>query len=581
MAMNYISDDAPFNAEQRAWLNTLVGNFINDLTAGKGLAGSSGEVVPVKILFGSQTGNSEALAKKLSKAMAKANFSPEVVDMGDYEGSQFAEDSNVLIITSTYGDGEPPDNAADLHEFILSDAAPKLENLSYSVLSLGDTEYPDFCKCGIEFDERLAELGAKRVVDRVDCDVDFDEPFNNWKKAVMDALGASVAPAPTLDDEDEEEDGYSKTNPFPSTILSNYNLNTEGSGRETHHIEFSLAGSGLEYEAGDALSVFPVNPEDVVDKIIASLPFNTKDEVPLPSGKSEVSLKEALMYHYDIRSLSKGLIQEWQKRSGSPYLRSVVEADSKEHYDAFTWGRELIDLVVDYPADFADGEEFVSILKKLQPRLYSISSSPKAHPGEVHLTVAVVRYHAHHRERGGVCSTFLSDRVDGFQPKVFVHANKAFRLPEDLSKPVIMCGPGTGIAPFRAFLEERRATEASGKNWLLFGNPHESTDFLYQNELEGMLADGTLARLDTAFSRDQAEKIYVQDRMLEAGAEIWKWLHDEGGYFFVCGDASRMAKDVDAALHKIAEEHGGLSAEAAVEFIKAMKKQKRYARDVY
>ena len=581
MAMNYISDDAPFNAEQRAWLNTLVGNFINDLTAGKGLAGSSGEIVPVKILFGSQTGNSEALAKKLSKAMAKANFSPEVVDMGDYEGSQFAEDSNVLIITSTYGDGEPPDNAADLHEFILSDAAPKLENLSYSVLSLGDTEYPDFCKCGIEFDERLAELGAKRVVDRVDCDVDFDEPFNNWKKAVMDALGASVAPAPTLDDEDEEEDGYSKTNPFPSTILSNYNLNTEGSGRETHHIEFSLAGSGLEYEAGDALSVFPVNPEDVVDKIIASLPFNTKDEVPLPSGKSEVSLKEALMYHYDIRSLSKGLIQEWQKRSGSPYLRSVVEADSKEHYDAFTWGRELIDLVVDYPADFADGEEFVSILKKLQPRLYSISSSPKAHPGEVHLTVAVVRYHAHHRERGGVCSTFLSDRVDGFQPKVFVHANKAFRLPEDLSKPVIMCGPGTGIAPFRAFLEERRATEASGKNWLLFGNPHESTDFLYQNELEGMLADGTLARLDTAFSRDQAEKIYVQDRMLEAGAEIWKWLHDEGGYFFVCGDASRMAKDVDAALHKIAEEHGGLSAEAAVEFIKAMKKQKRYARDVY
>ena len=264
----------------------------------------------------------------------------------------------------------------------------------------------------------------------------------------------------------------------------------------------------------------------------------------MPSGKGEVSLKEALMYHYDIRSLSKGLIQEWQKRSGSPYLRSIVEADSKEHYDAFTWGRELVDLVVDYPADFADGEEFVSVLKKLQPRLYSISSSPKAHPGEVHLTVAVVRYHAHHRDRGGVCSTFLSDRVEGFQPKVFVHANKAFRLPEDLSKPVIMCGPGTGIAPFRAFLEERRATKASGKNWLLFGNPHESSDFLYQNELEGMLADGTLARLDTAFSRDQAEKIYVQDRMCEAGADIWKWLHDEGGYFFVCGDASRMAKDL-------------------------------------
>lgn len=581
MSTNYISDDAPFTPEQRAWLNNLVTNFINDLTSGKGLPGGGGETVPVKILFGSQTGNSEALSKKLAKAMAKGNFAPEVVDFADFENESITAEKNILIITSTYGDGEPPDNAADFHEWILSDAAPQLENLNYSVLALGDTEYPDFCKCGIEFDERLAELGANRIYPRVDCDVDYDDPYNEWKKGVLDALGASAAPVASVTDDEEEEDGYSKTNPFPSTILQNYNLNADGSQRETHHIEFSLEGSGLEYEAGDALSVQPVNPESVVDEIIAALPFNTNDEVPIPSGKAEVSLKEALMYHYDIRSLSKGLIEEWQKRSGAPFLRSLVEANDKEALDNFIWGRELIDLVVDHPADFEDGEEFVSILKKLQPRLYSISSSPKAHPGEVHLTVAIVRYHSNYRDRGGVCSTFLSDRVDGVQPKVFIHANKAFRLPEDLSKPVIMCGPGTGIAPFRAFLEERKATEAPGKNWLFFGNPHESTDFLYRNELEAMQSDGTLTRLDTAFSRDQAEKIYVQDRMLEAGKELWQWLNDEGGYFYVCGDASRMAKDVDAALHKIAQDYGGLSEQEAIDYFKGLKKEKRYARDVY
>lgn len=580
MATNYIPDDAPFNAEQRSWLNQLVTNFINDLTSGKGINGESGATIPVKILFGSQTGNSEALAKKLAKAMAKGNFAPEVVDMGDFENESLTQEKNILIITSTYGDGEPPDNAADLHEWLLSDAAPRLENLNYSVLSLGDTEYPDFCKCGIEFDERLADLGATAIYPRVDCDVDYEDPFNDWKQGVLNALGASaISNKNTV--EEEEEDGYSKTNPFPAPILNNYNLNSQKSERETHHIEFSLEGSGLEYEAGDALSVQPENPAQVVDEILAALPFNIKDEVPLPNGKGEIALRDALLYHYDIRSLSKGVIEEWQKRSGSPFLRSLVEANDKEAMDNFILGRDLIDLVIDYPADFEDGEEFVSILKKMQPRLYSISSSPKAHPGEVHLTVAVVRYHSHFRDRGGVCSTFLADRSEGVNPKVFVHSNKLFRLPEDLSKPIIMCGPGTGIAPFRAFLEERQATEATGKNWLFFGNPHAATDYLYQSELEEMQASNTLHRLDTAFSRDQSQKIYVQDRMIEAGAELWQWLNNEGGYFYVCGDASRMAKDVDNALHTIAQTHGNLTEEEAINYFKKLKKEKRYARDVY
>ena len=577
---NYISDDSPFNAEQREWLNNLVGNFINDLTSGRGLNGQSlAPAVPVTILVGSQTGNSEALGKKLNKAMAKLNFTPTLSDLGSYDKAQLQQEQNVLIITSTYGDGEPPDNAADFHEWILSDAAPKLEGVNFSILALGDSEYPDFCKCAIQFDERFEQLGATRIFPRIDCDVDFDDPYDEWKKGVLDALGASAAPAAVSSD-DSSEDGFSKKNPFPSAILRNENLNGDGSQRETHHIELSLEGSGLEYEVGDALGVYPRNDETLVDEVLANLPFKPSDEVPLPDG-SEGALRDALVEHYDIRNLNKKFIQNWQQRSGSPYLRALVEGDDKAAYDDFCWGREVIDLITDHPADFEDAEEFVGALKKLQPRLYSISSSPNAHPGEVHLTVGIVRYHSKYRDRGGVCSTFLSDRSDLAKPGVFLHSNNAFRLPENGDKPVIMVGPGTGIAPFRAFLEERQVSEAKGANWLFFGNPHEAGDFLYQDELTKMQEAGVLSKLSTAFSRDQKEKIYVQDRMIEAGAELWKWLSEDEASFYVCGDASRMAKDVDAALHTIAREHGGLSDEAAIEFVKQLKKDKRYCRDVY
>ncbi len=576
---NYIPEDAPFTTEQRQWLNNLVGNFISDLTSGKGLVGAGGAPeIPVTILVGSQTGNSEGVAKKLSKAMSKLNFAPEIVDMGGYDKAQLSKEQNVLIITSTYGDGEPPDSAAELHSYLLGDSAARLENINYSVLALGDTEYPDFCKCGIEFDEALEKLGATRIFPRVDCDVDFDDEYNTWKKGVLDALGASsVSDAPV---EDFSDEGFSKKNPFPAPILRNENLNAEGSQRETYHLEFSLADSGLEYEVGDALGVYPRNPEALVDEILSNLPFKATDEVPLP-GSGEATLRDALINNYDIRSINKRFLQGWQQRSGSPYLRSLVEADDKAAYDDFCWGRDLIDLITDHPADFSDAEEFVGVLKKLQPRLYSISSSPNAHPGEVHLTVAIVRYHSHYRDRGGVCSTYLSDRSEGVQPGVFVHSNKAFRLPEDKDRPVVMVGPGTGIAPFRAFLEERQVSGAKGANWLFFGNPHESQDYLYKDELEQMQKDGVLNKLDLAFSRDQAEKIYVQDRMLENGKELWKWLSDDKGSFYVCGDASRMAKDVDAALQSIAQEHGGLSEEAAKEFFSNLKKEKRYCRDVY
>lgn len=402
--------------------------------------------------------------------------------------------------------------------------------------------------------------------------------------ALADTTSNATALAPdalstrTAATKPEIEQGFSKNRPFPATALVNRNLNGPG-GKETHHLVFSLKGSGLEYGAGDALAVLPHNDPKLVDEILGNLTIKA-DQVPGRDGV-DLPLRDALIAHYDIGCLTKGVVKKWQSFSGSPYLRSLVETDDANAWKEFLQGRELIDLVVKYPANFANAQEFVSVLKKLQPRLYSIASSPLAHPGEVHLCVGIVRYQSHGRTRGGVCSTFLADRLDSeTQPRVFIHNNHAFRLPADPGKPVIMVGPGTGIAPFRAFLEDRRATGAKGRNWLFFGNPHQATDYLYKEEIEQFVADQTLSRLDLAWSRDQKQKVYVQDHMLKNGADIWAWLND-GASFYVCGDASRMANDVDTALRNIACEHGKLSNEECDAFMADLKKTKRYQRDVY
>jgi sulfite reductase (NADPH) flavoprotein alpha-component len=571
-----IPNDAPFSAEQRAWLN----DFLTKALGQANQPTTSAPRVPVTVIYGSQTGTAEGLAKKLVKTLKKGNFEAEMHDMASYDRSRLATEKNLLVITSTYGDGEPPDTAAEMHAWLMSDAAPQLPGVSYSVLALGDSSYPDYCQCGIEFDTRLATLGAARIFSRVDVDVDPDAPYEEWSAGVLAVLTPSGAALSTNDPavEKAEEASYSKSHPFSASVVENYNLNGP-SEKQTHQISLSLAGSDLNYEVGDALGVYPLNPETVVDEIIANLPCKASS-VPTPDG-GEVSLREALIHHYDIGSLNKSIIQKWQAKSGSPFLRSLVAADDKKAYDDFCWGRDLIDLVIDHPADFTDAEEFVSHLKKLQPRLYSIASSPRAHPGEIHLCVGIVRYNTLGRQRGGICSTFLADRVAGdVRPRVYVHTNNGFRLPNDGATDVVMCGPGTGIAPFRAFLEDRKATAAQGRNWLFFGNPHSATDYLYQRELDDFLADGTLTKLDLAWSRDQKEKIYVQQLMVQNGAELWSWLN-AGAAFYVCGDASRMAKDVDLALHKVAEEHGKLSTEEAAAFISQLKKEKRYQRDVY
>ena len=375
---------------------------------------------------------------------------------------------------------------------------------------------------------------------------------------------------------------WSRKNPFPAPLLVNRKLTGDGSEKDTRHYEISLAGSGLTYEVGDSLGIFPSNPPELVEEIIKALHCTGDEQVPAAEGGTK-SLREALLKDYAIKDPSKQFLTALAERGGdsTPLLRELLDPERKKDLEEFLWGMEYIDFLADHPSIRFTPEEFVKFLRKLIPRLYSIASSIKANPEQVHLTVATVRYESHGRQRKGVCSTFLAERVPtGGTLPVFFHVAKGFRLPEDGNTPIIMVGPGTGVAPFRAYLQERKATGAAGKNWLFFGEQREKEDFLYREEFEQYQKEGFLTRFDTAFSRDQAHKVYVQNRMLENAAEIWKWL-EEGAHFFVCGDAQRMAKDVDAALHKIAENEGGKTPEQAAEYIEALKKEKRYKRDVY
>ena len=373
---------------------------------------------------------------------------------------------------------------------------------------------------------------------------------------------------------------YSRKNPFPAKLRTNRSLTGAGSAKDTRHFEIDLVGSGLAYEVGDSLGVFPTNNPALVEEMLGVLGFSGDEPVTDPNGKP-LSIREALTRRYVITEKDKKLLAAIaEKDPTAAHFTPMVTPEGKAELDAYVSGREVIDPLLDHPAARFTPEEFVKLLRKLQPRLYSIASSQKAHPDAVHLTVAAVRYESHGRKREGVCSTFLADRADNADVPVFVHTAKHFRVPEELSTPIIMVGPGTGIAPFMAFLQERKATGSTGKNWLFFGDQKSATDFLYREELEAWQAEGVLHRLDTAFSRDQADKIYVQHRMLEAARELFEWL-EQGACFYVCGDASRMAKDVDAALHKVVETAGGKSPEEAAAYVEELKKSKRYRKDVY
>jgi sulfite reductase (NADPH) flavoprotein alpha-component len=530
-----IPENAPFSAEQRAWLNGFLAGVLNRGGAAPGIMATDSKK-PLLIAFGSQSGNAESLAKRLARDAASRGFAARAAGLDSLQPSDLIKDKNVLLITSTWGEGEMPDNAISFWDSINQNgSSPKFDGVQYSVLALGDKNYGEtFCLAGKKLDQRLAELGATRITDRVDCDVEFDDLAKKWSTSAFTILngstGTSSSPAP----EDEVDTGWSKKNPFPAALLANIPLNSHGSSKDTRHISFSLKDSGLTYEVGDALGVFVKNCPDVVASVIDAHGYDPDTKI------DDTTLRDALLSRYEIRHL----------------IGTTPDPD--------------------LPLS-----SFVENLRKLQPRLYSIASSPKAHPDEVHLCVGAVRYATDGVIHKGVASTFLSDRLAlGESTGIYFHSANHFRLPTDLSKPIIMVGPGTGIAPFRAFLEEREANGAPGKNWLFFGDQKRSTDFLYHDQIIQWVQGGHLTRLDTAFSRDQDEKIYVQTRMLQAASELWQWL-EEGAYFYVCGDAKRMAKDVDEALHHIIGSAGGKTPEEAAAYVAEMKKTKRYARDVY
>ena len=576
----FIPENSPFNASQRIWLN----GYLAGLFAGGGQPTTTARsTVPLLVLFGSQTGTAEKLAKRIAKESRPRGCEARVVDAAAHASIDWGKEGNLIVVTSTYGDGEMPDNAQEFWNWLQTDAAAALARVSFSVLALGDTNYPEFCAAGRKIDERLEQLGARRIHPRVDCDVDYEASAKAWIDATLAALApsddsSSKALITEVVKTESRPKAHSKANPFPARLLTNRRLNGKGSEKETRHFEISLKDSGLSYEAGDALGVVPSNCSSLVEDLLVALGCDGEEAVPVPGG-GELPLRKALTTAYDIARPTQELMQRIGSQNEA--LRELLGPERKDDLKKWLWGREVVDLLLGTPDARFSPAEFVALLKKIAPRLYSISSSPKAHDGQVHLTINIVRHQSHGRARKGVCSTFLADRVgDETSVPIFVQTSHGFRLPANGDTPIIMIGPGTGVAPFRAFLHERRATGAKGRNWLVFGEQRSALDFYYRDELEPMLADGHLTRLDTAFSRDQSEKIYVQHRLVEHAVELWAWLQ-EGAHFYVCGDASRMAKDVDTALHSAVATAGGLGTDGAVEFVKQLKADKRYQRDVY
>ena len=571
--------DAPYNENQRAWLSGFFAGMHTHRLQSAGLVTQT-DTRLITILYGSQTGTAESVSNDAAAIAKTYGLKPLVKSMDEIEAEALSSIDYLLIITSTYGEGEMPDNAQMLWDGVCAATMPRLEGMQFSVLALGDTSYDLFCQAGIDWDNKLVELGATRVYDRTDCDVDFEEPAERWMTAVIPHLaGGATTTVVETDAHATGKPEYHRKNPFPAKLLVNRLLTDASSSKETRHYEISIAGSGLTYEAGDALCVVPTNCSELVADIIKAI--GCKGDEDEPVNGELMSLQVALREHFEIKAPSKELLEEIATRSGDQELNGIIESGDKEKLANYLWGRDTLDLLLQFPLCEFTAAEFIALLKPLQHRAYSISSSGKQYPDAVHLTVASVRYESHGRSHKGVCSTFLADLVnDETKVRCFFTANKVFRVPEDNSLPMIMVGPGTGIAPFRAFLQERQYRKANGKNWLFFGDRNAATDYIYRDELESFQDSGLLTRLDLAFSRDQDAKIYVQDRMLEQGAELFLWL-EQGGYFFVCGDAYRMAKDVDQALHTVIAEHGKLSEQQAIDYVNQLKKNKRYVRDVY
>ena len=571
-------DIKPFSYDQEAWIS----GFIAGMKQSASLSNNSliqehnKNLINLDILFGTQTGNSEAIAEDMSKIANDAGFRTKVNSLDNITMDILGNMENVAIITSTYGEGEMPDNAQLFWDALSANTAPNLSNIKYSVLALGDTGYEEFCHAGKLIDTRFEQLGATRIQDRVDCDVDYEELSETWTSSLIAKWKPEVEVIKEKSNDQSNLKEYNRKNPYSAKLLSNRMLSGVNSNKEIMHYEIDLGDSGLKYEVGDSLSIFPTNKEDLVKKIIDRLGVEF-DFVPVGY---ENDIKTLLTEKFEILTPTKRLIEYIAKNTNDKKLKSIIDHNNNKELENYKWGMDVLDFMNINPNFKIDITDFLGLLKSLQHRTYSISSSLNKVKNEVHLTVSSVRWKKDSRNYNGVCSTFLADDcTPGDNIKVFFTPNKSFRLPDD-NKDIIMIGPGTGIAPFRAFLQEREYRNSSGKNWLFFGDQTKNDDFIYKNELEDFISSGVLNKLDLAFSRDQKNKIYVQNVMYENKNEFYNWL-ESGAYLYICGDANRMAKDVEDMIIKIIMECSNISFDAAFEYLNNLKREKRYLRDVY
>ena len=544
----------------------------------------AGDAPTLTILYGSQTGNAKGVAAQCQAKAEEAGFNSKLVSMADYKPRSLKSETHVAVFVSTHGEGDAPDDAIELHEFLASKKAPKLANTKYAVLSLGDSSYEFFCQTGKDFDERLGKLGGQAIVERLDCDVDYEAEAEAWLNKLIESLKGdfsastqvAVAAQTGAAVQGVAAQTYTKKAPFKATLIDAQKITGRDSVKDIRHIEISLEDSGITYKPGDALGVWFKNAPSLVSEFVNVLSLNGDAEVVV--AESTMTLTEALTSKLELTLSYPNFIKAYQAATGSEGLAALME--DKAQLRTYMAERQIIDIVRDHPGKLTE-QQLVDALRPLTPRLYSIASSQAEVEEEVHLTVAHVDYEAFgHRHQGGASGFLCEYLEENGEVEVFVENNDNFRLPADPNTPVIMVGPGTGIAPFRSFMQERDAQEAEGKNWLFFGNPHFTQDFLYQVEWQGYVKDGLLDKITLAFSRDQEEKVYVQHRLLENGKEVYEWL-EQGAHFYVCGDAMYMAKDVENALIAIIQEHGGKSEADAKAYVVELRKAKRYQKDVY
>ncbi|HBY0416052.1 NADPH-dependent assimilatory sulfite reductase flavoprotein subunit [Klebsiella variicola] len=572
-----------FTPTQLAWVSGYFWGVLNQQSgAAVAVPAQAAEVPSITLISASQTGNARRVAEALRDDLLAAKLNVKLVNAGDYKFKQIAAEKLLVVVTSTQGEGEPPEEAVALHKFLFSKKAPKLDGTAFAVFGLGDTSYEFFCQSGKDFDSKLAELGAERLLDRVDADVEYQTAAAEWRARVVEVLKARApvaAPAQLATSgavNDIHTSPYTKEAPLSATLSVNQKITGRDSEKDVRHIEIDLGDSGLRYQPGDALGVWYQNDPQLVKELVELL-WLKGDEPVTVDGKT-LPLAEALEWHFELTVNTATIVENYATLTRSESLLPLV--GDKAQLQQYAAATPIVDMVRFSPAQL-DAEALIGLLRPLTPRLYSIASSQAEVESEVHVTVGVVRYEIEGRARAGGASSFLADRVeeDG-EVRVFIEHNDNFRLPANPETPVIMIGPGTGIAPFRAFMQQRAADGAQGKNWLFFGNPHFTEDFLYQVEWQSYVKEGLLTRIDLAWSRDQQQKVYVQDKLREQGAELWRWIND-GAHIYVCGDANRMAKDVEQTLLEVIAEYGAMDAEAADEFLSELRVERRYQRDVY